>query len=110
MSHLILDLANIKHKDLLNNQYKIEYLLKQICQSLKYTILHQYTHTFQPQGLTMFFCLAESHISIHTYPEHDKAYFDLYTCRDGDDLLFIKNRIQDAFDCTFSRCYLLQRS
>ena len=35
---------------------------------------------FPPSGLTMVFLLAESHASIHTYPEHGACFVDLFTC------------------------------
>ena len=44
------------------------------------TILHTAHHRFQPQGVTAFLLLSESHISIHTWPELNKAALDIYTC------------------------------
>jgi len=35
---------------------------------------------FDPQGLTILLLLEESHLSIHTYPEHGFVAFDCYTC------------------------------
>ena len=37
-------------------------------------------HKFQPQGLTGFILLAESHISIHTWPELDYIAIDIFSC------------------------------
>ena len=56
-------------------------------------------HKFQPQGVTAFAMLAESHISIHTWPEEGVAKCDIFTCSDGDHMvyhLFVKN-IWDQF-------------
>ena len=39
-------------------------------------------HKFQPQGVTAFAMLAESHISIHTWPEEGVAKCDIFTCSD----------------------------
>jgi S-adenosylmethionine decarboxylase len=38
---------------------------------------------FEPQGVTIVSLLAESHISIHTWPEEGKAACDVYTCGDS---------------------------
>ncbi|NBX48439.1 adenosylmethionine decarboxylase [bacterium] len=38
------------------------------------------THRFEPQGVTGFALLAESHISIHTWPELNYATVDAFTC------------------------------
>lgn len=35
-------------------------------------------HNFSPQGFTAVVCLSESHISIHTWPEHDLVNLDIY--------------------------------
>lgn len=37
-------------------------------------------HKFAPQGLTGILLLAESHISIHTWPEHNYFAMDIFTC------------------------------
>ena len=39
-------------------------------------------HKFNPQGVTAFAMLADSHISIHTWPEKGVAKCDIFTCGD----------------------------
>ncbi len=43
-------------------------------------LLNLITHRFNPQGVTGLALLAESHISIHTWPEHGYAAIDVFTC------------------------------
>ena len=43
-------------------------------------LLNMITHKFQPQGVTGLALLAESHISIHTWPENQYAAIDVFTC------------------------------
>jgi len=43
-------------------------------------LLNMITHRFQPQGVTGLALLAESHISIHTWPESRYAAIDVFTC------------------------------
>lgn len=38
---------------------------------------------FEPQGATAFLLLMESHLSVHTYPEHGVIKADAYVCRPG---------------------------
>ncbi len=45
-------------------------------------LLNLITHKFEPQGVTGLALLAESHISIHTWPEHGYAAVDVFTCGD----------------------------
>ena len=44
------------------------------------TLLDMLTHRFQPQGVTGLALLAESHISIHTWPESRYGAIDVFTC------------------------------
>ena len=46
------------------------------------TLLNLITHHFEPQGVTGLALLAESHISIHTWPESGYAAVDVFTCGD----------------------------
>jgi spermidine synthase/S-adenosylmethionine decarboxylase proenzyme len=46
------------------------------------TILHGYFHRFTPLGVSGLLCIAESHISIHTWPELGYCAADIYTCGD----------------------------
>lgn len=43
-------------------------------------ILNKTAHVFPPNGLTLTYLLAESHASLHTYPEHGACFVDLFTC------------------------------
>jgi S-adenosylmethionine decarboxylase len=45
-------------------------------------VLAEETFRFQNGGVSGFVLLAESHISIHTWPEHHYAAIDIYTCGD----------------------------
>ena len=44
------------------------------------TLINLITHPFLPQGVTGLALLAESHISIHTWPEIGYAAVDIFTC------------------------------
>ncbi len=46
------------------------------------SILDSSAYQFPGNGLTMVFLLSESHASIHTYPEHQGCFIDLFTCGD----------------------------
>jgi S-adenosylmethionine decarboxylase len=44
------------------------------------TVLNEFCHQFSPHGVTIVYALAESHISIHTFPEKGSCAIDVYTC------------------------------
>lgn len=43
-------------------------------------LLDECAHRFSPQGVTIVGLLAESHISVHTWPEHGYVAGDVFTC------------------------------
>jgi S-adenosylmethionine decarboxylase proenzyme len=54
------------------------------------TVVQEVTHQFSPHGVSCVLVLAESHLSIHTWPEHGYVAVDLFTCEervDGDQIL-----------------------
>ena len=54
--------------------------MKMAIQASGATILKASTHVFPGAGLTSVYVLAESHASIHTYPEHSSCFADIFTC------------------------------
>lgn len=45
------------------------------------TVLAELPVKFQPHGATCVLVLAESHLTVSTWPEHRLAHVDLFTCR-----------------------------
>ena len=79
--HLILDLYDCDSV-LLDNYEELECLLETALQMANATILRIFGEKFQPQGVTLLALLAESHASIHSWPEIGYCAIDLYTCGD----------------------------
>lgn len=48
-------------------------------------VVHSHIHPFEPQGITGFWILSESHFSLHTYPESNYLTVCCYTCGDEGD-------------------------
>ncbi len=46
------------------------------------TIIKSLEYHFKPQGQSILTLLAESHASLHSYPEYDFCYLDIFTCGD----------------------------
>lgn len=59
----------------------IERALKEAIETCGATLLHIYLHHFgEEQGVSGVAVLAESHISVHTWPERNFAAFDIFMC------------------------------
>jgi S-adenosylmethionine decarboxylase len=64
----------------LNDGPNLERVLRLSVVGAGASLLSIRTHIFQPHGVTVCAILAESHVSIHTYPEHGVAMLDAFTC------------------------------
>lgn len=77
-THLILDLWEASNLDDLE---AVEDALRQATEAAGATLLNIDLHSFTPTGgITGVAILAESHISIHTWPEHSYAAIDIFMC------------------------------
>ncbi|MBA4611147.1 adenosylmethionine decarboxylase [Stappia taiwanensis] len=80
-SHLIIDLYDAERLDDLPY---IEETLKTCIEEAGATLLHIHLHPFEPTGVSGVAVLAESHISVHTWPEAGYAAFDVFMCGDAE--------------------------
>lgn len=79
-THLLLDLWGCA-AHMLNRPLAIEATLRQAAADAQATVLHVNLHHFHTSGgVTGVLLLAESHISIHTWPEHGFAAIDIFMC------------------------------
>ena len=62
-----------------------------------------------PGGWTGFVVIAESHISIHTFPARQFVSIDVYTCKNGMDAEFIKDYFREAFKLSELEVNFLKR-
>ena len=81
-THLLLDLYEASHLDDIEH---IEQAMRDIVSKCGATLLHIHLHHFTPNGgVSGVAVLAESHISVHTWPERDYAAFDVFMCGDAE--------------------------
>lgn len=77
-THLLVDLWDTARLD---DAGHIEAALRAAAHAAGATVLHAHLHVFTPQGgITGVLLLAESHITIHTWPERSFAAVDVFMC------------------------------
>lgn len=77
-THLLVDLWGATN---LCDPDHIDRALREAAEAAGATILHGHFHHFSPNGgVSGVLVLAESHISIHTWPERDFAAVDIFMC------------------------------
>ncbi|MCH8897434.1 MAG: adenosylmethionine decarboxylase [Chloroflexi bacterium] len=77
--HLLLELKEC-NPQLLNDLDYIRNSLLRAAEDLGVHVVGESFHQFSPQGVTGILSIAESHISIHTWPEYGYAAADIFTC------------------------------
>jgi S-adenosylmethionine decarboxylase len=79
-THILADFYGV-NAALLSDQEALEWLIRDAATKSGATILSSHMHRFGVgMGVTGVVMLAESHISIHTWPEHQMAAIDIYLC------------------------------
>jgi S-adenosylmethionine decarboxylase len=77
-SHLIIDLWDAEYLD---DRGVIELAIRRAVKAAGATLLHLHLHEFAPSGgVSGVAVLAESHLSIHTWPERGYAAVDVFMC------------------------------
>ena len=78
-THLLLEM-NECNATLLDDVELVKRALLDAAAEAGATVVGEVFHKFSPVGVTGIVCIAESHISIHTWPEHAYAAVDIFTC------------------------------
>lgn len=93
-THLILEVVNGTGLD---DEDRIQNAFREIVDVCGATLLHIHTHKFSPQGVSGVAVLAESHISVHTWPEIGYGAFDVFMCGDAQPWLSV-DVLKKAFE------------
>ena len=93
--HFIFDLSNCNHEILMDSERSYS-LFAQAVRDSGLTVVDEGFFKFSPHGFTCFLLLAESHASLHAWPEHNYCAIDLFTCAIGKDMMPLIMRIKEA--------------
>jgi len=86
--------------EVLNDAKSIELSMNEAAVIAGATVVTSAFHTFNPYGVSGVVVIAESHITIHTWPEYGYAAVDIFTCGDTVDpwkaFNHLKERLESA--------------
>ena len=80
MKHVLFDLKGCLMTPPLDDEEYIKETLVEASKIANLELIKVDTHKFEPHGVTGYALLAESHISIHTWPENHIAKCDIFCC------------------------------
>lgn len=104
-NHLIVDLWEASRLDDLQH---MDAVLHRVVDACGATLLHIHLHHFSPTGISGVAVLAESHISVHTWPERSFAAFDVFMCGDAKPELAVAI-LKEAFRASRAEVSTLRR-
>lgn len=97
--HALLDLYGCD-PEILNDPQYLQSLLRQTALDLECTVVEEVFHTFAPHGVSGVVVIAESHLAVHTWPEHGYAAVDLFTCSEATRLSALADLLRVRFEAT----------
>ena len=106
--HVIAELLG-GNPNLLNDEKYLRAALKEAAERAGGTVLDVTSHKFTPQGVTALALLSESHISIHTWPEHGYSAVDVFTCGSHTNPQLACDFLKKALECTGESVKVLER-
>jgi S-adenosylmethionine decarboxylase len=80
-SHLLVELRDC-NPDILGSIDRVQDIMVSAAKEAEATIVNVSFHGFNPYGISGMVIIAESHLSIHTWPEYGYAAVDIFTCGD----------------------------
>lgn len=78
--HVLIDISFEKYPEELDDAAVWKELGGVALEKGNFSVLKEHSHSFKPQGLSYFWLLSESHLSVHTWPEVNHIFLDLFSC------------------------------
>jgi S-adenosylmethionine decarboxylase len=104
MHHYLIELSQVD-ESYLNDTDHIETALLDSVKNSDATYLNHTIHKFEPHGVTGMVAIAESHVSVHTWPEHGFLAFDVCTCGKKE----IALQVVQNFIKSFGTCWVKEQ-
>lgn len=94
--HMLLELYGCP-VSVLNDENIIEEILTDVVNEVNATLVSKSFHHFSPYGVSGVVVIAESHITVHTWPEHNYAAVDVFTCDAKIDYQLVEKFLSEKF-------------
>jgi len=98
--HLLIDYYHVNSEQIEN----IAFVEQTLCNAINiagFNLVRIIAEKYEPQGLSVIAMLKESHVSIHTYPENNSMFIDIFTCGDG-----VPEKINQLLQKSFNPQYI----
>ena len=79
-THVLMNVYDVPHPEVLVSLEAGRPILDHIVRELQLHVMNEAGHAFTPHGYSYAYVLSESHFTIHTYPEYQSCYIDIFCC------------------------------
>lgn len=107
-NHVLLDLAGCP-AECLTDRERLVRLLREAAELAGATIIGEQFHSFAGDGVSGVLLIAESHLSIHTWPELGEVAIDVYTCSAAFQAELAADHLEHALGARRSRRTVVRR-
>jgi S-adenosylmethionine decarboxylase proenzyme len=105
--HLLVDFSGCR--SISKKADELEEVMLATARAIKATIVTSSFHEFNPQGLSGVVVIAESHLAVHTWPEHGAVCVDLFTCSSDMDAVAGLALMFETFDASTMQIQTVSR-
>ena len=106
--HMLADLHGCD-LEIISSQSQMRELLLEAARISGATIVTDVFHTFNPHGVSGVVVIAESHIAVHTWPEHLCVSLDFFSCSDKMNIHAALNYLSTSLKCRSSDLRIMDR-
>lgn len=106
--HTLVELYNC-NSDKINNTELVKTTLLKAAQIANLSVVNTTIHHFNPIGVSGVIVIKESHIAIHTWPEHNYVALDFFTCNESYELTKALDYIKKTFEAEILELKELKR-
>jgi len=97
-THLLIELKEC-NPEILKNLEKVRSAMISAAREARATIIDVSFREFNPFGISGIVVIAESHLTIHTWPEYGYAAVDIFTCGDSIKSDIAASYLIEQFEC-----------
>jgi len=106
--HILVDLYGCD-RTILDDAQAVENIMTRAAIEAGSTIICSDFHQLSPRGVSGVVIIAESHLAIHTWPEHGYAALDVFTCGEDMNPLLAFYIVRQAVGAADEVCQVVQR-
>lgn len=106
--HILLELLGC-NPEALNDMEGLEEVFVAAARESNATVLKTTFHQFNPHGISGVVIISESHLTVHTWPEHGYAAVDIFSCGDRMDMARATEFLTDKLSAKHASSFEVKR-